>query len=421
MQNRNNRPFEPWDNGVYGTGPIRKKKRNNLLLAFLLVLVIFLSGVVSLLSILNIRLFQQLREKNSVELPMSFAEEVEETLLKDEDAPAETVPEEVIQNDSISIDLKSCPEATPNIAQSGGISLQQIYSKNIDSVVSVICTVRNGISTGTGVIFSNQGYILTNYHVIDGASAITVRLTDERELTAIPVGSDSISDLAVLYVEGQNLREAEFGDSERLMVGDSVVAIGDPLGTNFRGTMTNGIISAINRDVDINGMTFNLIQTNAALNSGNSGGPLINCYGQVIGINTMKIGTFTDNAGVEGLGFAIPSATVKYVVDQLLSQGYVSGRPTLGIEGEELSGFYQHYYNMPAGLFITRVKTGSPAQNAGIAAGDILISIDDVSVRDASRLNAILYSHQVGDTVTVKIYRDGYLGTVELVLTEKMN
>ena len=161
-----------------------------------------------------------------------------------------------------------------------------------------------------------------------------------------------------------------------------------------------------------------LIQTNAALNSGNSGGPLINCYGQVVGINTMKIGTFTDQAGVEGLGFAIPSTTVKEIVDQILHQGYVSGRPTLGIQGETLSNFYQHYYRLPPGLFITQVESGSYAELAGILPGDILISLDNARITSMDDLGSALFAYEVGDTVTVGLYSSGRQINVELTLTE---
>jgi len=164
-----------------------------------------------------------------------------------------------------------------------------------------------------------------------------------------------------------------------------------------------------------------LIQTNAALNSGNSGGPLINCYGQVIGINTMKIGDYVDAAGVEGLGFAIPSATVKSIVDQLLNQGYVSGRPTLGMEGEILSMFYQHYYRLPAGLYLNRVDPEGPAGKAGIEPGDILLQVDDVTITSQEDLNRILFSHEIGDTVTVTIYRAGKQGVARLTIEEDKN
>ena len=222
----------------------------------------------------------------------------------------------------------------------------------------------------------------------------------------------------MLRIEAADLIPAKFGDSGALRVGDSVVAIGDPLGVEFRGTYTNGIVSAINRDVELEGRTMTLIQTNAALNSGNSGGPLINCYGQVVGINTMKIGAFASASGVEGLGFAIPSTTVKDVVDQLVKQGYVSGRPTLGIKGEALSLFYQHYYRLPAGLYITSVEYDSDAYNVGIQEGDLLLSIGGTRITSYDELRSAIFAYQVGDTVEVVIFRSGQQYLVELTLSE---
>ena len=318
----------------------------------------------------------------------------------------------------ICLDLQESVEGLENIPESGGLSLQDIYDQNIGSVVSISCTQQSGSSTGTGVIFQEEGYIVTNAHVVEGAVSITVQLMDERTFPAQLVGSDEVSDLAVLFIEAENLSAAQFGDSSRLRVGDTVAAIGDPLGVEFRGTYTDGIVSAINRDVNIGGRTMTLIQTNAALNSGNSGGPLINCYGQVIGINTMKIGTFTDEAGVEGLGFAIPSTTVKEIVEQLIDQGYVSGRPALGISGEAVSNFYQYYYRMPAGLYITNLEAGCDADIKGIEPGDILLSIDEHRITDMESLKTALYTYQIGDSVRILIYRSGRQYSVNLTLHE---
>ena len=314
--------------------------------------------------------------------------------------------------------LQQSPKGRENIPVEGGLSLQEIYTQNIPSVVSISCSGYGSASTGTGVILTDDGYIVTNSHVVDGAGSIEVLLTDNRILPAELVGSDEISDLAVLLVQANDLTPAKFGDSTQLRIGDTVAAIGDPLGVEYRGTYTDGIVSAINRDVDMDGRTMTLIQTNAALNSGNSGGPLINCYGQVIGINTMKIGAFTDSAGVEGIGFAIPSATVKDIVDQLIQQGYVSGRPTLGIEGEALSTFYQHYYRLPAGLFITYVEPGSDAHEKGIEDGDMLLSVDNHRINTMDDLKALLFDKEVGDVVEVIIYRAGDRYRVPLTLSE---
>ena len=260
--------------------------------------------------------------------------------------------------------------------------------------------------------------MVTNAHVVEGARQIQVLLTDGRALEATLIGADAITDLAVLEIQADNLVAAQLGDSSVLRVGDAVVAIGDPLGITFRGTMTDGIVSAINRDVMVDGRVMNLIQTNAALNSGNSGGPLINCYGQVIGINTMKIGDYYSAAGVEGIGFAIPSATVSHIVNQLLQQGYVSGRPYLGISGESISLVYQMYYRLPNGLHITYVESGSPAEAAGIKTGDILMRVEKTTVTSNEELETALYSYSPGDTVKLMIYRNGKQYSVTVTLSE---
>ena len=412
---------DPWETGEYGTGRTKPPKSNSSAFALLLILVIFLLGIVTLLSILNIRLFQKLNQQDQQDLSISFTPEtVEVTEPMVTEAAIEEMAEipAVCSEESLSLRLEESPASVDNIPQEGGMPLQDIYVQNIPSVVSIICSGSRSNSTGTGVVLTEDGYIVTNAHVVDGAAFVTVQLTDDRQFDAALVGKDEVSDLAVLRIEATDLTPATFGDSEILRVGDSVVAIGDPLGVDLRGTYTNGIISAINRDVAVDGRTMTLIQTNAALNSGNSGGPLINCYGQVIGINTMKIGAFTDSAGVEGIGFAIPSATVKDIVDQIISQGYVSGRPTLGITGEILSSMYQHFYHLPAGLYITDVEYNSPAYLCGIEEGDILLSIDDSRITDMDSLKNVLFAHEAGDLVTVTIYRNGNTASATVALAE---
>ena len=424
MDERNYNRNDPWDQGVYETGRTKPPKSYGSLIALLLVVVIFLGGLVTVLSLLNVKLFAQLQDLSQKEEndPFSLITETEPTEeeLSAFDPSVQNHSEEVLPTEVHieSFFLNPSPDSVPNVVQDGGLSLQEIYEKNIPSVVSISCQQDRGNSTGTGVILTSSGYIVTNAHVVDGARSISVTLTDERSFTATLIGSDAVSDLAVLHVEADNLTPAEFGDSGILRVGDSVAAIGDPLGKELRGTLTNGIVSAINRDVTTGGRTLTLIQTNAALNSGNSGGPLINCFGQVIGINTLKIGDFVDMAGVEGLGFAIPSTTVKEIVEQLIDQGYVSGRPTLGITGEAVSTFYQYYYRMPAGLYITELEDNSDAALKGMEEGDILISVDGNRITDTESLQTLLYNYEVGDTVNVIIYRGGRQYTADLTLHE---
>ena len=405
-------PFDSgWDDGVYGTGSTQPPKSHRALLALLLVIIIFLGGIATALSILNIRLFQELHRKENA-LTVAYAVQSQ----TEAEAEADPTLAETYPREKTTVDLQQTPDGD---SREGEMSLQEIYETNIPAVVSISAATGSGSSTGTGVVLSANGYLVTNYHVIRQALAINVTLTDERELRATLVGEDPVSDLAVLRVDAEDLTPAQFGDSDGVRVGDSVVAIGDPLGVELRGTMTDGIVSAISRDVQVDGRVMNLIQTNAALNSGNSGGPLINRFGQVIGINTMKIGTFADSTGVEGLGFAIPSASVKEIVNQLLSQGYVSGRPWLGIEVESFSTFYQRFYRVPKGVYVTDVQAGSPAEAADLRIGDIILAADGSAVTDMDALNTQLYTHAPGDSMTFSVYRNGRQGEVTVTLEEK--
>ena len=298
------------------------------------------------------------------------------------------------------------------------LSLQDIYSTVIDSVVSISSMTSSGTSSGTGIIMSPDGYVITNHHVITGALVISVLTNDNQEYEAALVGSDEMSDLAVLKIDARGLQAAEFGDSSKLRVGDSVVAIGDPLGVQLRGTMTNGIISAINRDLTVGDRTMTLIQTNAALNNGNSGGPLINCYGQVIGINTVKMSSYyTATASVEGLGFAIPISVAKPIIDELIENGYVAGRPAIGISGDSLPSYYRTYYRLPEGVYVTSVNEGSDAKAKGIREGDIVTAINGEKICSIDELNTVKNQYAAGDEVTLTIYRSGtyYEVTVTLV------
>ena len=296
------------------------------------------------------------------------------------------------------------------------MSLQDIYKKVEPSVVGVLCEGYNRSSTGTGIIMSEDGYIITNCHVISNAQKITVELSDGEILGAIIVGADELSDLAVIKVNATGLPAAEFGDSDLLMVGDEVAAIGNPLGLELKGTLTNGIISAINRDIETDGRTLTLIQTNAALNEGNSGGPLINSSGQVIGVNTMKMYSAVSN--VEGLGFAIPISLAKPIVDELIDSGFVKGRPAIGITGSDVSYKASAYYRIPNGVLVNSVQFSSDAYAKGIEAGDVIVQINGVEITSMDELNEVKNDYHAGDTVTLTVYRNGELLDFHVVLMD---
>ena len=296
------------------------------------------------------------------------------------------------------------------------LTLQEIYTKCLPSVVGIRTELSTSqYSMGTGIIMTADGYIVTNTHVLDGGYAVTVTLSDGTEHEAKLVGADTISDLAVLKIEVTGLSPAQFGDSSGLQVGDSVVTIGNPLGEDLRGTMTNGIISAINRDITYDGHLMTLIQTNAAINEGNSGGPLINMYGQVIGITNMKA---VSTNGVEGIGFAIPTASVHTVVDALIAEGRVSGRPSIGITIAPVSSSALDYYDLPDGLYIESVAKGSDAEKQGVQSGDILVAVNGECVATTYDVNAIKDGLQVGDSMTLTLYRDGKTFDVTVTLVD---
>ena len=308
------------------------------------------------------------------------------------------------------------PQVSVAPAESGTLTLQQIYQKAIASVVSITASGDYSTTTASGVVLTTDGYLVTNSHVVSGATEISVTLYDNRTLLADVVGTDEMTDLAVLRVAADDLTAAEFGDSAYLQVGDTVAAIGDPLGPELRGTLTDGIISAINRDIKVEGRTMSLLQTNAALNDGNSGGPLLNTQGQVIGINTMKLAGA--DSQVEGIGFAIPSSVVQSVVNEILDKGYVSGRPALGLSLTTLSLAARVYYHLPDGLYISAVSEGSDAAASGIQAGDILIAVNGTSVGSSSDVETLIADSAPGDFATLSVFRAGWVYTLEVELLD---
>lgn len=259
------------------------------------------------------------------------------------------------------------------------------------------------VGTGSGVIISEEGLIVTNYHVIEGAEEIVVTLGSGEEAEAEVVGSDPPTDLAVLRIDKTGLPAVQFADSEDLRSGEPAIAIGNPLGLDFQQTVTVGVISAVERTIDIQGQRFTFIQTDAAINAGNSGGALVNIYGKVIGINTAKINI----PGVEGMGFAIPSSTVDEIVGELIEEGRVI-RPWLGVYIRTLSPMDAERFELPVdyGVVVNDVVSRGPAQRAGIQQGDIIIEIDEHKIEDTAVLQEVLHEMEVGDEVSVTVLRD---------------
>lgn len=280
---------------------------------------------------------------------------------------------------------------------------------------------------GTGIIMSKDGYIVTNAHVIyddehgyGEASSVQIQMSDEETTyDARIVAYDKEADIAVLKIDADNLTAAEFGDSSSCEVGETVVAIGNPLGLQFQNTVTCGIISALDRKVTINDNTMTLIQTDTAINNGNSGGPLINSSGQVIGINSAKMSsTYSGEATVEGIGFAIPMSEAKSIVDDLINYGYVTGRPQLGISCQDVTEAVSQAYNIPVGAYIFSVTAGGAADQAGLQPGDVITGIQDQTISTTEELNAVKNQYKAGDTITLTYVRAGETKKVDVTLAE---
>ena len=240
---------------------------------------------------------------------------------------------------------------------------------------------------------------------------------DGKTYPAQLVGSDAQTDLALLKIDATGLTPAQFGKTEELQVGEEALAVGDPLGATFHGTLTNGILSGINRDVTLNGYSMTLLQTTAALNSGNSGGPLVNMYGQVIGITNLKMQSYYDT--VEGLGFAIPTATVKAVVDTLIETGVVTGRPTIGITAYTLTQAMAEAEGLPQGVCIKSVQAGSDAWRQGLRAGDVIVEANGVSIRTMDELQALKNGMQVGEVLSLRYCRENGWHTADVTLVDQ--
>ena len=300
----------------------------------------------------------------------------------------------------------------PQIAEAVGPSVVGVVIKHSfnDSIFS-----EQEAGSGSGIIISSDGYIVTNSHVIEGASAIYVVLNNGENYSARVVGMDTKTDIAVIKIDAKNLAKAELGKSSDLKVGELAVAIGNPLGLEFQGSVTAGVISALDRSMEVDGRKYTLVQTDAAINPGNSGGPLVNKYGYVIGINTVKI----SSSATEGMGFAIPIDIALPIIEELIEKGYVSGRPQIGIEIINITEAMSMQYNVPVGVYVVNVVFGSAAEKAGIKSGDIIIKADGISVSTAEMLNDVKDKYKVGDTLTLTIVREGITIDVDVNLGEE--
>lgn len=305
------------------------------------------------------------------------------------------------------------------------LSTEEIAKRVGPSIVGISCTtqtqsyfgVQTGTSSGSGIIISADGNIMTNYHVISGGTNIKVKLNTGNEYDATVIGGDEKTDVAVIKIKAnEELHVATLGNSDEVEVGSKAVAIGNPLASELFGTVTQGVISGVNRTITVGQREMNLIQTDAAISPGNSGGALINKYGEVIGINSVKL--VSDNA--EGLGFAIPINEASTIVKDLIDYGYVKGRPVIGVSVREITKELAYYNNLLTdhGLYIMSVSEGSSAEKAGLVRGDIIVKFDGKTVNSSTEMNKLRDKHKAGDTVSITFMRGTQEKTVNLTLSE---
>ena len=318
------------------------------------------------------------------------------------------------------LQINSKPESdssnsSDNYDTADGMAGEDIYKKVNPSVVSVISTTSEGTGSGSGVIMSKDGYIITNNHVVDGAQSVSVQLSDDTSLDAEIIGTDEQTDLAVIKVTPtSDLTAAEFGDSDELEPGEYAYAIGSPGGVQFANTITGGRISAINRDLTVNDRVMTLIQTDASINTGNSGGALINKYGQVVGITSAKLsGNAFGSATVEGMGFAIPINTAKDIVDELIQNGYVSGRPSIGITGQNV----ESADGKVSGVQVYSIDSRAKAASEGLQVGDVITAVDGTPTPDMDKVNELKQDKKAGDKLTLSVYRISTGKTLNITIT----
>ncbi|MBE6858684.1 MAG: trypsin-like serine protease [Ruminococcus sp.] len=404
-----------------------KKKKNH---SVLKAVALFLSfGIVAGVSIQGYKIYKGEDEKNT----LSEFDALENESSSTESTDADRLSSDDNDNaDVVSLfqlaartDAKPIPEIVDSIMPSF-VGISSTFEVSYNGWGTVNSQQMQG--TGTGIIMTEDGYIATNAHVVydnesqyaaGQAVEVSVLYSDESVHEAKIIAYDLQTDLAVLKVDETGLTPAVFGDSDDLKVGELVIAVGNPLGFELFGTVTSGIVSALDRQVTIGDKNMTLIQTDAPINSGNSGGPLLNSCGQVIGINSAKMSSSYGSASIEGLGFAIPINDARTIINDLINYKYVKGRPYMGISTTDITESYSRYLNLPMGAYVNYVEEGGAADFAGIQEGDVIIGVEDETVSTGAELAAIVYDYKAGDSITLTVSRRGKDIEITMILQER--
>ena len=407
-------PQYPGSNGSpmssYNVEPPKKKKKSGGARVAAIALVCVLAG--GALGGFGVHTYLN---RDTVPAMSDAADDTEPAPTAQTEEPAETAP---AFNNTV-IDVTTNSQAT-------SMTPQDVYEKYVNAVVAISNESTTNVfgqqattaSSGSGFIISEDGYIVTNNHVVSGAETLTVIMTSGEEYEATIIGADAENDVALIKIEGENLPTVSIGNSDDIQVGQQVCAIGNPLG-ELTNTMTVGYVSALDREINENGTPINMFQTDCAINSGNSGGPIFDMHGNVVGITTAKYSSngYSSSASIEGIGFCVPANDAMDIVGDLLQYGYVKGRPSLGITCQAISKTVTQYYKLPAGVYVVSVEEGSAAETAGIAEGDIITAVDGTEVSSVTEFKALLKNYTAGDTATLSIYRGAEGGNAEVEVT----
>ncbi len=411
MPNKQSNPNDNFHNpdATYQTGvPNDHPKRSSGLIAVLLVLTIFLGGLASALGILNIRLLQKLSAGENPSLPMevftpgSTHSTIGDFLPTDDSSHAPALP----SDRKLSLHLLLPPKRGQEAMDAAAV-----YEAHRSSLVQVYCSSHHATHSGTGVVIDSRGFILTNAHVVDAAKRLYVQLHDGSQYRAALVGADALTDLALLYIQAENLTAVELADSSAMITGDTIISTFNSK-ARTGCPLRDGVLTIPKWDQHIGGYQLELFETSV----GYITGPVFNSYGQLIGMNHGQAASLLNLALLSETGYVVPSTTVKSVVEALAEFGTVAGRPTVGIHTEAISKFYQQHWDLPGGLWVTGVS--DRAQQMGLQSGDILLALDGTRLMDNEDFHRILLTHNIGESMTAVIFRDEEVITTSVTIYE---
>lgn len=417
------RPNPSYDSG-YNQNQNHNKKNNGIggrMIALLVAVALVASiGGSALTSVIN-NISRKNEEANNAKAAETMSSQTVEPAQDAQDAAAEDT------QSGYTIEKSQLPTSLSSNDTGKSLSPKEVYAMNVNACVGIATQITTNVwgqvasasASGSGFILTSDGYVVTNNHVVEGATSVTVKLYNGDEYDATIVGTDEMNDVALLKIDATGLQAVTIGDSDQIEVGEEVIAIGNPLG-ELTFTMTAGVVSALDREINTDGKPINMLQTDVAINSGNSGGPLFDMNGNVIGITSAKYsGSTSSGASIEGISFAIPINDALRVVYDLQQYGHVTGRAYLGVTVKDLDSSTGATYGLPTGPMIQSVEAGGCAEKAGLQQGDIIIGFNDAEIASYTDLVAALNKCRAGDTATIKVYRAGAEVEASVTLDER--